>query len=132
MIDVADIDSQLTSKGFIADPYPVYRALGEADPVFFSKAWGVWVLTRYDDIVSILRDPHHFSNSGRFAALLDQLPRDVQQEMIPLRQHYSAGMLQAAPPDHTRLSTLVRDAFSARVIQNIRPHVQSVVDELID
>jgi cytochrome P450 len=132
MIEVIDIDRQLTSKEFIADPYPVYRALRGTDPVYYSKAWGVWVLTRYDDIVPILRDPQHFSNSGRFAALLDQLPADVQQEMAPLRQHYSAGMIQADPPDHTRLRALVRDAFSARVIQNIRPHVQAIVDDLID
>jgi cytochrome P450 len=40
-------------------------------------------------------------------------------------------MIQADPPDHTRLRGLVRDAFSARVIQNIRPHVQAVVDQLV-
>src|SRR6266403_2449639 len=122
-----NIDEHLTTPEFIANPYPAYSALRELDPVYYSDAWGVWVLTLYDDIVKILRDPQRFSNVGRFSALLDQLPADAQTELAPLRRHYSVGMIQSDPPDHTRLRGLVRDAFSGRVIQGIRPHVQSIV-----
>ena len=131
-MNTAEIDRALASPGFIADPYPVYRILRETDPVYYSRAWGVWVLTRYNDIVGILRDTQRFSNVGRFATLLDQLPADVQDEVAPLRRHYSAGLIQADPPDHTRLRGLVRNAFSARTIQNMRPRVELIVDDIID
>src|ERR1700733_11721513 len=126
------IEKQLASPEFIVNPYPTYRSLREKDPIYYSNSWGVWVFTRYDDVVKILRDPQHFSNAGRFSALLDQLPASIQNEVIPLRQHYAAGLIQCDPPDHTRLRGLIRDAFATRVINNLRPRVQSVVDELID
>lgn len=84
-----ELDKQITTKEFIANPYPTYRLLRENDPVHYSNAWGVWVLTRYDDVVAILRDPKRFSNAGRYAALLDQLPAEVQTQVGPLRRHYS-------------------------------------------
>src|SRR5258708_5895146 len=100
------IDEQLTSQGFIDNPYPIYNALRETHPVYHSDAWGVWVLTRYQDVTTILRDPKRFSSAGRFPKLLDQLPAEVQADVIPLRNHYSGGLIISDPPDHTRLRTL--------------------------
>lgn len=126
------LDLRLSSPDFVKDPYPVYRALREADPVHWSDEWGVWVLTGYDDTNTVLRDPGRFSNVGRFSALLDQLPPEVQPDVVPLRQHYSSGLIQSDPPDHTRLRGLVRQAFTPRVIEAFRERVQDVVDGLID
>jgi pimeloyl-[acyl-carrier protein] synthase len=109
---------------FHANPYPFYKALREKDPVHQSPL-GFWVLTRYDDVVMSLRDPH-FGRDG-FAPLLEA--------------NYGAGgaggslprsMLMRDPPDHTRLRTLVNKAFTPRVIEGMRPHIQSIVDRLLD
>jgi cytochrome P450 len=127
-----DLDLRLTSPDFIDDPYPVYKALRESEPVHWSNEWGVWVLTRYDDTDAILRDPQRYSNVGRFNALLDQLPPEVQPDVVPLRRHYSGGLIQSDPPDHTRLRTLVRQAFTPRVIEGYRERVQVIVDTLIE
>jgi cytochrome P450 len=127
-----EIDQMLVSRQFLDDPYPVYKILRESDPVHWSDAWGVWLLTRYDDVVKVLRDPGHFSSVGRFSAFLDQLPADVQAEVAPLRRHYSGGLIQSDPPNHTRLRGLLRQAFTPRVIEGMRDHVQSVVNGLID
>jgi cytochrome P450 len=130
--EAVSIDNQLKSPEFIANPYPLYRTLRETDPVYYSQTWGVWILTRYDDIMSILRDPKRFSNAGRYSALLDQLPEEVQDKVVPLRHHYSAGMVVSDPPNHTRLRNLVRDSFSAARIRAIAPHIQKIVDNLLD
>ena len=131
MID-STLDLRLSSPDFIADPYPVYGALREADPVHWSDEWGVWVLTSYDDTSTVLRDPGRFSSVGRFSALLDQLPPEVQPDIVRLRQHYSGGLIQSDPPDHTRLRGLIRLAFTPRAIEGYRDRIQSVVDGLID
>lgn len=128
----SEFDQLLDSPEFLLDPYPVYKRLRERDPVHWSSAWNVWLLTRYDDIITVLRDPTHYSNVGRFSALLDQLPPDIQAEVAPLRRHYSGGLIQSDPPDHTRLRGLLRQAFTPRVIEAMRDRVQSVVDNLID
>jgi pimeloyl-[acyl-carrier protein] synthase len=109
---------------FHANPYPFYRALREKDPVHQSPL-GFWVLTRYDDVVTSLRD-QRFGRDG-FAPLL---------EAIYGPEHASGNlprsMLMRDPPDHTRLRALVNKAFTPRVIEGMRTHIQKIVDRLLD
>jgi cytochrome P450 len=109
---------------FIADPYPFYRRLREQDPIHRSGL-GFWVLTRYDDVVTLLRDP-------RFG-------RDRYQPLLRARfgdeatsGSISGSMLFRDPPDHTRLRGLVSKAFTPRAVETMRPHIQRIVDELLD
>jgi hypothetical protein len=129
--DSQELDALLAQASFPQDPYPTYRLLREHEPVHWSDAWGVWVLTRYDHTLAVLRDPVHFSNAGRFSALLDQLPPEMQDEVSPVRQHYSSGLIQSDPPDHTRLRSLIRLAFTPRAVAAYRPQVETIVDRLI-
>jgi cytochrome P450 len=127
----AELDSLLASPGFIQDPYPVYRDLRTYAPVHRSDHWGVWVLTRYDDTLAVLRDSRTYSNVGRFSALLDRLPPEMQPEVDPLRRHYRSGLIQSDPPDHTRLRGLVRSVFTPRAVEGFRDRVQAIVDDLL-
>lgn len=131
-VKVGVFDEQLQSPDFVRDPFPTYRTMREEQPVYWSEAWGVWVLTRYDDVMAVLREPNRFSNAGRFARFLDSLPDSVQPDVEPLRKHYASGMIQSDPPDHTRLRDLVRLAFTPRVVEGIRGKVEALVTELLD
>src|SRR4029453_14979427 len=42
------------------------------------------------------------------------------------------SMLDRDPPDHTRLRGLVSKAFTPRVIEQLRPHIQQIVAGLLD
>jgi pimeloyl-[acyl-carrier protein] synthase len=42
------------------------------------------------------------------------------------------SMLMRDPPDHTRLRALVNKAFTPRVIEGMRAHIQAIVDRLLD
>ncbi|PYM03668.1 MAG: cytochrome P450, partial [Candidatus Rokuibacteriota bacterium] len=109
---------------FNANPYPVYHRLREKDPVHQSPM-GFWVLTRYDDVVTVLRDPR-FGRRG-----FDEL-MEARFGAEPGRPGLATSMLFRDPPDHTRLRTLVSKAFTPRVIEGMRPHIQQVVDALLD
>jgi cytochrome P450 len=39
----------------LADPYPLYRRLREEDPVHWDPYLHAWVVTRYEDVVTVLR-----------------------------------------------------------------------------
>jgi pimeloyl-[acyl-carrier protein] synthase len=103
---------------FHANPYPFYHRLRAAEPVHRTPM-GLWVLTRYDDVVSVLKDPR-FGREG-----FDQILANV----------YGAGarsMLFRDPPDHTRLRGLVSQAFTPHVIERMRSHIENIVDRLLD
>src|SRR5262245_3352586 len=46
---------------YLADPYPVMSAVREEVPAFYAPEVDMWVVTRYNDIESILKDPPAFS-----------------------------------------------------------------------
>src|SRR5216684_2680248 len=109
---------------FHANPYPFYHQLREKDPVH-ETSMGFWVLTRYDDVVMSLRDPR-FGREAFEPLLAAMYGQEGEQGRLP------RSMLFRDPPDHTRLRTLVSKAFTPRVIEGMRSHIQSSVDRLLD
>jgi pimeloyl-[acyl-carrier protein] synthase len=107
---------------FLADPYPTYHRLRDEDPVHHSPL-DFWVLTRYDDVATVLRDPRFIKEplvsmvAARFGV---SVPPGV-----------GLSMLDRDPPDHTRLRSLVSKAFTPRVVEGLRPRIQTIVDDLI-
>ena len=108
---------------FVADPYPMYHRLRAEDPVHLSPL-GFWVLTRYEDVVSVLRDPN-FAKEAIAAFVAQRLGVDATVGI-------GISMLDRDPPDHTRLRSLVSKAFTPRVVEGLRPRIQQIVDELLD
>jgi cytochrome P450 len=107
---------------FLTDPYPYYSRLREEDPVHVTSR-GIWILTRYDEVASVLRDPR-FGRQGF---------RDLLRSGLPDSQDTVATSMQFQdPPGHTRLRCLIGKAFTLNLVQNLRPHIQQIVDELLD
>ena len=131
-IDTLDFDRQIQSPDFTADPYPVYQAMRRDAPVYFSDLWQAWLVTRYPEVVTVLKENRQFSNAGRQAHLLDLLPPGDRQRLAPLRDHYAAGgLINTDRPAHTRLRNLVAKAFSPRIMRAIEPLVADVAGSLI-
>ena len=103
---------------FHANPYPFYHRLRAADPVHRTPM-GLWILTRYDDVVSVLKDPRF----GR---------EEFAQILANVYGEGARSMLFRDPPDHTRLRGLVSQAFTPRMIERMRNHIQEIVDRLLD
>src|SRR5262245_10057587 len=89
----------------LADPYPTYHRLRAEDPVHQSPL-GFWVLTRYEDVASVLRDPR-FIKEPLAALVAARFGRAVPPGV-------GLSMLDRDPPDHTRLRSLVRQAAPPR------------------
>ncbi len=115
--------------GFIEDPYTRYAAMREDDPIHRSPM-DFWVLFRYSDIAGLLHDPG-LSVEDRNARMtaMDEM---VMEILADRAERGARSMLSRDPPDHTRLRKLVTKAFTPRVIQNLRPRIQTLVDEMLD
>src|SRR5215471_18141731 len=109
---------------FHADPYPFYARLRTESPVH-ETPMGLWVVTRYDDVVMVLRDPR-FGRAGFHPMMASSSASPTNPDPLP------PSMLFQDPPDHTRLRALVNKAFTPRVIEAMRPHIQDIVDGLLD
>ena len=112
------------------DPYPSYRALREASPVYWLEILETWVLTRYEDIQNVLRDYGHFSSDRQKANNVVIRMLEQQQDQSLLRR--TATILSADPPSHTRMRALVNKAFTPRAIEQMRPHIYEIAEYLLD
>ena len=117
---------ELFGPDFFVDPYPIYAAIRAEDPVQ-ETAFGPWLLLRYADVNRVLRDP------AVSVAFDDDLLDDrIEQVLGRPRRPSAQPMLRADPPDHTRLRRLVQKAFTPRVIADLRPLVEQLVDTALD
>jgi cytochrome P450 len=118
----------LLDREFLADPYPVYRALREQAPVWRSPL-GFWVLSRHADVSAVLRDPRFGRDfQGKLSAARGR--SELLQE--PAYRSLGLSMLARDPPDHTRLRGLVAKAFTARRVEAMRTGIEACVDRLLD
>ena len=118
---MSDLHFNPMDPEFVADPYPMYHRLRAEDPVHHSQL-GFWILTRYEDVASVLRDPN-FAKEAIAAFVAQRLGVDATIGI-------GISMLDRDPPDHTRLRSLVSKAFTPRVVEGLRPRIQQIVDEL--
>ena len=123
------VDFEFDDPGFQADPYPTYALLRERDPICHRERDGLelYFLTRYRDIVSLLRHPQF--SAARTPS--DMMAPGVPEKFRRLGHLLTQMMLMKDAPDHTRLRGLVNKAFSPRVVQGLRPRIEAIVEELL-
>ncbi len=120
----------LLSPEALRNPHPIYAELRKEAPVYRvidpEMKVPVWLITRYDDSVDFLKDPRFSKDLGK------QMPPGNDGGMMnDAAAAINKHMLMADPPDHTRLRALVSKAFTPRVIENLRPRIQQIADDLI-
>jgi cytochrome P450 len=126
------IGRALTSDGFYADPYPTYRLLREERPVYWCEPWGQWLVTRYEDVLAITKDARRFSSSGWERRFMSELPAELR-DLPHMKRHYGTRVVSMTdPPEHTRLRRLVSRSLTPRVLDALRPAIESIVGELLD
>ena len=126
------IELALNTKAFGINPYPIYQKLQDSAPIYWSASWNCWIVTRHNDVTSILRDPLNFSNVGRVTSLLSHLSDVDRQRFQPLQSHFATGMVHSDPPEHSRLRKLLSYAFAPRIINQLQPRIEQIVAKLID
>ncbi len=104
-------------RQFREDPYPLYRYLLGAAPVQWNDVLGAWTVARYADVVTVLTD-------ARFSA-----ERGFEGSS---EQYVAKSMLVSDPPDHTRLRSLVQKAFTPRMVEQLRPRIEAIVEGLLE
>ncbi|CAN5831870.1 cytochrome P450 [soil metagenome] len=108
------------------DPYPIYRRLRKEAPIL--KHDNTWTLSRHRDVAALLPDKRMSAVRGQLEGLPDE-ERAKCQALIDVNRDM---ILFLDPADHTRLRSLVAQAFSARRIEGLRAHIVELVDQLLE
>lgn len=100
----------------LADPYPAYEVLRRDHPCYPVPGANLWVVSRYDDCVAVLRDHARFSSTGGVGIDWDQKP------MMPMYD----------PPQHTRMRRMVARYFTPRALASVQPSLERTVAATLD
>lgn len=125
------ISESFSNKSYFSNPYPLFETLRRESPIFYSKIIGGWVLTKHEDVDSVLRNSEVFSSKGRITHLLNQLEPDLQPELELLHFHFARGLAHSDAPEHRRLRGLLARAFTPKMIENLRPRIREIATEII-
>jgi cytochrome P450 len=122
----------LASPQFNADPYPFYARLRAEAPVYrttLPHKQVAWLVTRYEDVFDILKDERFVKDRLNARSSGD----DAKTPWVPgIFKPLTRNMLDVDEPDHTRLRSLVRKAFTPRLIEQLRERIQTLCEDLLD
>ncbi|TMR03080.1 cytochrome P450 [Actinomadura soli] len=118
------------SPEFVANPYPAFERLRADRPVYFDEPTGQWVISRYEDVNALLRD-RRLGRTYLHLASHEEFGQEPEADFLkPFWDLVRAGMLDMEPPTHTRLRRLVSKAFTARMVEGLRPTIKRLAGEL--
>jgi len=98
--------------------------------VRWNKGVNAWILTRYSDVSAALR--YDRLSAERITALTGLIGESGGESARQFERTFLKMMLFSDPPDHTRLRSLANKAFTPRVVEQIRSHIQGIVKGLLD
>lgn len=102
------------------DPHSIYARLREAAPVVWHEDPGIWILTRYADVLAVNRDTSTFSSTGGVIPL-----------EIGIEYPSPPTMMHMDPPEHTRLRRAVAEGFRPSRIASLEARVAAHVEDLV-
>ncbi|MCW5670220.1 MAG: cytochrome P450 [Hydrogenophaga sp.] len=118
-------DLRALPADFLANPYPVYAALREHQPVRRMPDGSVF-LTRCADLMAVYRDAQAFS-SDKHVEFAPKYGADSA-----LFEHHTTSLVFNDPPLHTRVRRLIMGALTRRAIAEMEPGLIMLVDQLLD
>ncbi|GAB4582086.1 MAG: cytochrome P450 [Anaerolineales bacterium] len=116
---------------FVNHSHEYFAWMRANDPVCrvnFMRFYKAYLITRYDDVVSVMKDPRVFKNSNWAKQNGNSGVVWMPKNMRPLLKN----MLNTDEPDHRRLRNLVHQAFTPKMIAELAPRIETITHELID
>ena len=118
---------RLLEPQVLADPYPLYEQLRREDPVHWDPYLHSWVVTRYADVVTVLRE-----FSAERTPTPEQLSAIGLVKLTPLAEVMVKQMLFLDPPSHSRIRGLAACAFTPARVSALKGRIQRLADQLLD
>ena len=123
----------LSDEALQAEPYDYYRLVREQDPVHFDPALNMYLVSRYEDLQTVLRDAVTYSQELGWGR---QFAHGYFEEFKAILERDGGGFfpdpILTDPPKHTRIRKLLENAFTAHRMKALEPNVRRIVINLIE
>jgi cytochrome P450 len=121
----AELDLRNPPAAFYSNPYPVYAALREFEPVRHMPDGSV-LITRYKDLIQVYKDAHTFSSDKKieFTPKFGDAPY--------LLEHHTTSLIFNDPPLHTQVRQIMMGALTRRAIDQMETSLTELVSKLAD
>jgi cytochrome P450 len=135
MATLAADPEDLFAPEVIADPYSYFGQLRETDPVHWNPRAEMWIVTRYEDLVWLVRHHELFSSA---VIKTDRRPPHppIDAEDGPLfdrvKEFRSDQLVEHDRPAHLSMRSAVHEYFTPQAMEGWRPFVRAAVAELLD
>ena len=127
------LDHLLEGESFYSNPYPAFARMRAEAPVYWHRGGGTWLITRYDDVETVFRSPKVFSSYGFQNAYFENLRPELRNAAPTLElRGRTPTLITSDPPDHSRLRRLLQVAFSPRVMKDLQPRIELLVEDLLE
>jgi len=114
----------------LENPYPFYARARKEEPIFFSPEFDTWVITRYDDVQTVLNQPEVFSSKDALRPVAKYFPATFAELSKGYPQVPIA--VDSDGKEHVRLRSAVSKTFSSKRVKQLEPFIKGVVTSLID
>lgn len=123
----------LADPAIQAHPGAFFGAMRRNDPVHYDEKLGMWLVSRYEDIVQVLRDPITFSDKLGYEKIFAGGYVDEYRAILERDGGgFFPGVIKDDPPAHTRVRSLMEKAFTAHRVATLEPAITAVIVELIE
>jgi cholest-4-en-3-one 26-monooxygenase len=124
---LADVDL-FNPDTFVAGvPHQAFRVMRKEAPIHFQKeegGVGYWCVTKYEDVVTVSKDPHTFSSKRGGTNIRDYPPEDLSAIQMM--------MVNMDPPQHNQFRKLASTGFTPRMVARLEPRIRAAAKEIVD
>ncbi len=116
---------------YVADPYPIAKALREETPVVYAEQLGFVVVNRMEDVAEVFLNPDVYSSENVQDPVFPVCPEAAEVLATPDFDPV-AVLSNRQEPDHKRIRQYAQKGFSNRRIKTLEPYIRRRADEMID
>jgi len=115
-----------SDPNILANPYPYFSSLRKEDPIHWNAKLKSWIITRYDDVRSILSSDN--ITVDRLNTFYSKLPSDEAKLLEEIVKYLNLWAAFRNPPDHTRIRKIMMVAFTRKSITEMQPKINAITD----
>jgi len=125
--------ASLTDPAVQAHSGEYFSWIRKNDPVHYDEKLGMWLVSRYEDIVELLRDPITFSDKMGYEAMYASGHFDEFRQILEREGGgFFSDAIKDDPPAHTRVRKLMEKAFTAHRVASVEPGITKIIVDLVE